>query len=75
MTERIQSQVRLPTPLHARLTAAAAERMVSVNYLHTRAVEQLLDQLPPLVTLNSDERAPGQLGPSSRVSFSSEDTT
>ena len=45
--ERVSTAIRLPVTLHGRLQRAAAERDVSVNYLVTRAVRDLLERLPP----------------------------
>jgi predicted HicB family RNase H-like nuclease len=45
---RVSTQVRLPRSVHDRLLAAADERVVSVNWLVTRAVERFLDDLLPL---------------------------
>ncbi|MCC5954055.1 MAG: toxin-antitoxin system HicB family antitoxin, partial [Acidimicrobiia bacterium] len=44
---RVVTAVRLPRSLHRRLRHAATERDVSVNFLVTRAVGDLLDHLPP----------------------------
>ncbi len=56
---RVPTAVRLPESLHRRLHDAAAERDVSANRLITKAVEDLLDRLPPV------EVALGQGGASS----------
>ena len=45
---RVLTAVRLPTSLRDELDRAAAERAVSVNFLVTRAVTELLQRLPPL---------------------------
>lgn len=39
---------RLPTDLHERLMAAAAERDVSANFLVVKAVDHFLDRLLPV---------------------------
>lgn len=48
MTKRIQRTVRLPVDLDQQLVEAAAERGLSANDLHTRAVTAYLDRLIPL---------------------------
>jgi HicB family len=45
---RIATAIRLSADLHARLKQAAEDRDVSVNWLITRAVTDLLDRLPPV---------------------------
>ena len=45
--KRVTTAVRVPEPLHSRLTTAAAEREISVNYLVLKAVEDYLDRLIP----------------------------
>ena len=45
--KRVTTAVRVPEKLHGRLTEAAAEREISVNYLVVRAVEDYLDRLIP----------------------------
>ena len=45
--DRVATAIRLPTDLHAQLQEAADARDVSVNWLITRAVEQLLGRLGP----------------------------
>lgn len=44
---RKQLNLRIPTDLHDRTVAAAAERDLSVNWLITRAIEEFLDRLLP----------------------------
>ena len=44
---RVTTAVRVPEELHRRLTTAAAEREVSVNYLVVKAVEDYLERLIP----------------------------
>lgn len=43
--KRVQTAVRLPKELHARLVQTAEERDVSVSYLMTKAAKLYLDQL------------------------------
>lgn len=45
--KRVTTAVRVPERLHSRLTTAAAERDISVNYLVLKAVEDYLDRLIP----------------------------
>lgn len=45
--KRITTAIRVPERLHERLTAAADERYVSVNYLVVRAIDELLRRLVP----------------------------
>lgn len=45
---RTSTAIRLDPDLHARLTMAADERDVSVNWLVNRAVARLLDRLIPV---------------------------
>jgi predicted HicB family RNase H-like nuclease len=40
--------VRMPDEVHRRLEAAAAERYVSVDWLATKANEEVLDRLIPV---------------------------
>lgn len=53
--QRVQTQVRMPVDLHAQLAAAAEERMLSVNYLITRAIEEYLTRLVPVDELTRVE--------------------
>lgn len=46
--DRKNTSVRFPTDLHERLTAAAKERELSVNFIVVRAVEDFLDRLIPV---------------------------
>jgi predicted DNA-binding ribbon-helix-helix protein len=46
--ERVATAVRLPHSLHAELRRLARARDVSVNYLITRAVEELVTRAPGL---------------------------
>lgn len=46
--KRVTTAVRLPQPLHERLTAEADKREVSTNLLVTKAIETYLDQLVPI---------------------------
>ena len=43
--------VRFTPELHARLTTAATERDLSINWLVNRAVEEFLDHLIPVAEL------------------------
>jgi predicted HicB family RNase H-like nuclease len=52
---RVPTAVRLPESVHQRLRTAAEERAVSANLLVTRAVEEYLDRLPPLSSLETSE--------------------
>jgi hypothetical protein len=45
---RTTTAIRLPDALHERLSVAATERDVSLNFLVTKAVEQFLDRLIPI---------------------------
>jgi predicted transcriptional regulator len=45
---RVATAVRLPESMHAELRRLARARDVSVNYLITRAVEELLTRAPGL---------------------------
>ena len=45
---RTSTGIRFPPELHARLSTAAAERDLSVNWLVVRAVEYFLDRLLPV---------------------------
>jgi predicted transcriptional regulator len=40
--------IRMPDEVHRRLEAAAAERYVSVSWLATKAIVELLDRLIPV---------------------------
>lgn len=44
---RVQTSVRLPEGLHARLHAEAEDREVGVNLMVVRAIEHYLDALVP----------------------------
>lgn len=56
MAEKKQLSVAIPTALHDRLTKAADDRVVGVSLLVTRALEDLLDRLPPMsVVLTAEE--------------------
>lgn len=46
--EEVALTVRLPASVHARLRAAAAERVVGVNVLTAKAIGYYLDRLPPV---------------------------
>jgi predicted HicB family RNase H-like nuclease len=46
--KRVTTAVRLPEPLHERLTTEAERREVSTNLLITKAVENYLDHLVPV---------------------------
>jgi predicted transcriptional regulator len=46
--DRSVLHVRIPRPLHERLTATADERMVGTSLIVERAVEQYLDALVPV---------------------------
>lgn len=48
MSGRVATYLRLPPELHARLSAAAEERVVSINLLATRAIAEYLDRLVPV---------------------------
>lgn len=48
MSERRACTIRLDPEVMARLRAEADDRDVTVNWLITRAVEQLLDRLAPV---------------------------
>jgi predicted HicB family RNase H-like nuclease len=54
--QRVSTAIRLPVTLHGRLQRAAIERDVSVNYLVTRAVQDLLERLPPPAGADVDGR-------------------
>lgn len=56
---RTSTMVRFDPDLHARLTEAAAERDVSMNWLVNRAVARYLDDLVPVdqIVLTRSERA------------------
>jgi len=59
MDENLVSvQVRLPEALHGRLRAAAAERMVSANWLAARALEDFLARLVPVSELRLTRQDP-----------------
>ena len=45
---RVNTAVRFDPELHARLTQAATERDVSVNWLLNKAIEHYLDRLIPV---------------------------
>jgi len=47
MSEQVSLTVRVPKDLHARLQAAAGERIVSMTWLTERALEDFLDRLIP----------------------------
>lgn len=46
--KRVTTAIRLPEPLHERLTTEAERREVSANLLVTRAVENYLNHLVPI---------------------------
>lgn len=46
--KRITTAVRIPQPLHERLTSEADTRDISVNLLIVKAVENYLDNLVPM---------------------------
>lgn len=49
MTEtKTTTKIAIPKELHQRLLAAAEERLVSPDFLVKRAIENLLDNLPPV---------------------------
>jgi predicted HicB family RNase H-like nuclease len=43
--ERVSTAIRFPASIHDRLIEEAEERVVSVNYLVTRAVERFFAEL------------------------------
>lgn len=45
--DRVSTSIRLPVDLHQRLSVAAEEREVSVNYLVNKAIADFLDRLIP----------------------------
>jgi len=47
MSEQVSLTVRVPKDLHARLQAAAGERIVSMTWLTERALEDFLSRLIP----------------------------
>lgn len=51
---RAERKVRLPRELDERLAAAASERLVGVNLLVTRAIEEYLKRLVPLDQIVKD---------------------
>lgn len=51
MSERVATAIRLPKPLHERLHKEADERMISVNLIVCRAVEDFLEKLIPVEEL------------------------
>jgi predicted HicB family RNase H-like nuclease len=48
---RINTAIRIDPALHERLRVAADERVVSVNFLVTRAIEDYLNRLIPVEEL------------------------
>jgi predicted HicB family RNase H-like nuclease len=48
LDERIQTQFRIPKDVHERLTKAAKERELSVNYIAVKAIEEFLGRLIPV---------------------------
>ncbi|HMJ75211.1 MAG TPA: hypothetical protein VK507_04520 [Iamia sp.] len=44
----MQTAVRLPRQLHERLTQEAAAREIAVNLMIVNAIEEHLDDLPPV---------------------------
>jgi len=46
--KRVQTAVRLPRQLHERLTQEAAAREIAVNLMIVNAIEEHLDDLPPV---------------------------
>lgn len=54
--DRVQTAIRLDRELHTRLTNAAEERDVSVNFLIHHAVRDLLDNLIPVEELRLTRR-------------------
>lgn len=48
MAERHNTAIRFPLDLHERLTKAAADRGVSMNWLVNKAVADFLDRLIPV---------------------------
>ena len=57
-SRRVAIAVRLPAATHRRLTQAAGERDVSINWLVNRAVVEFLDRLIPVeeFTLTRDRK-------------------
>lgn len=47
-TDRTSTAIRFPTELHTRLSQAADERDVPLNFLVNKAVEEFLDRLLPI---------------------------
>ncbi len=45
--DRVSTSIRLPVDLHQRLSVAAEERELSVNYLVNKAIADFLDRLIP----------------------------
>lgn len=45
---RLGTKLRIPTSLHERMVALAAEREVSVNYLYEKAARRYLENPPSL---------------------------
>lgn len=44
---RVTTAIRIPESLHEKLTEAAKERELSVNYMVVRAVEEFIERLIP----------------------------
>lgn len=56
MNPRSATAIRFPPELHERLTAAASERGLSLNYLVVKAVEEFLEHLIPAGELRLTRR-------------------
>ena len=60
---RVATAVRLPVSVHDELQRVASARAVSVNFLVTRAVTELLTHLPdPLTDVPATAGGPGPPG-------------
>lgn len=57
-TDRTSTAIRFPTELHARLSQAADERDVPLNFLVNKAVEEFLDRLLPISEIRWTRETP-----------------